>query len=96
MSDKFSYSISNHGDAAVMENLSSHRLASVDGLLEAADARLLFLPIYSPNFNLTEEAFARLKAMLRNADERTVSGLGRLVDFFQPQECAKSRGYDRD
>ena len=63
----------------------------------------MFLPPYSPDFNPIEKAFARLKAMLRKAGERTVSGLwsllGRLVDLFQPQECANyfsSCGYDPD
>ena len=54
--------------------------------------KLLLLPPYSPDFNPIEKAFARLKAMLRKAGERTVSSLwsliGRLVDLFQPQECA--------
>ena len=72
-------------------------------LIEAAGARLMFLPPYSPDFNPIEKAFARLKALLRKAGERTVSGLwsllGRLVDLFQPQECANyfsSCGYDPD
>ena len=76
---------------------------AVIALIEAAGARLLFLPPYSPDFNPIEKAFARLKAMLRKAGERTVSGLrsliGKLVDLFQPQECANhfsSCGYDLD
>jgi len=43
--------------------------------IEAAGARLLFLLPYSPDFNLIEKAFARLKAMLRKAIKRTVTGL---------------------
>jgi transposase len=77
--------------------------ASVSALIEAAGARLLFLPPYRPDFNPIEKAFARLKAMLRKAGERTVSGLwsliGKLVDLFQPRECANyfsSCGYDPD
>ena len=91
------------GDVVIMDNLSSHKRASVRDLIEAAGARLLFLPPYSPDFNPIEKAFSRLKAMLRKAGERTVSGLwsliGRLVDLFQPQECANyfsSCGYDPD
>ena len=90
------------GDVVIMDNLSSHKRASVRALIEAAGARLLFLPPYSP-FNPIEKAFSRLKAMLRKAGERTVSGLwsliGKLVDLFQPQECANyfsSCGYDPD
>jgi transposase len=91
------------GDVVIMDNLSSHKRASVREAIEAAGARLLFLPPYSPDFNPIEKAFSRLKAMLRKAGERTVSGLwsliGRLVDLFQPQECANyfsSCGYDPD
>jgi transposase len=91
------------GDIVIMDNLSSHKRAAIRELIEAADARLLFLPPYSPDFNPIEKAFARLKAMLRKAGERTVTGLwnliGRLVDLFAPQECANyfsSCGYDPD
>ena len=91
------------GDVVIMDNLSSHKRASVREAIEAAGARLMFLPPYSPDFNPIEKAFARLKAMLCRAGERTVSGLwsliGKLVDLFQPQECASyfsSCGYDPD
>lgn len=89
------------GDIVIMDNLSSHKRASVRELIEAGGATLLFLPPYSPDFNPIEKAFARLKAMPRKAAERTASGLwdliGRLVDLFQPDECANylsSCGYD--
>ncbi|MYL99554.1 IS630 family transposase [Novosphingobium sp. FGD1] len=89
------------GDVVIMDNLSSHKRASMQVLIEAAGATLRFLPPYSPDFNPIEKAFSRLKAMLRKAGERTVSGLwsliGKLVDIFQPQECAnyfKSCGYE--
>lgn len=91
------------GDVVIMDNLSSHKRADVREAIEAAGARLMFLPPYSPDFNPIEKAFARLKAMLRRAGERTVSGLwsliGRLIDLFQPQECANyfsSCGYHPD
>jgi len=91
------------GDVVIMDNLSSHKLTSVRTLIEAAGARLFFLPPYSPDFNPIEKAFSRLKAMLRKIGERTVSGLwsliGKLVDLFMPQECANyfsSCGYDPD
>ncbi len=70
-------------------------------MIEARGARLTFLPPYSPDFNPIEMAFAKLKALLRKAAERTVDGLwsaiGRLVDVFTPQECANyftAAGYD--
>jgi transposase len=89
------------GDVVIMDNLSSHKRASVRELIEAAGATLRFLPPYSPDFNPIEKAFSKLKAMLRKAEERTVNGLwdliGKLVDIFQPTECANyfsSCGYD--
>ena len=91
------------GDVVIMDNLSSHKRASVRAMVEAAGATIMFLPPYSPDFNPIEKAFARLKAMLRKAAERTVTGLwdliGQLVDIFQPAECANyfsSCGYDLD
>ena len=72
-------------------------------MIEARGARLAFLPPYSPDFNPIEMAFAKLKALLRKAAERTVDGLwdaiGSLVDIFTPQECANyfaAAGYDAD
>jgi transposase len=89
------------GDVVVMDNLSSHKGPRVRAVIEAAGASLLYLPPYSPDFNPIEQAFARLKALLRKAGERTVEGLwtaiGRLVDLFAPDECARyfaAAGYD--
>ena len=91
------------GDVVIMDNLASHKRAPVRQRIEAAGATLLFLPPYSPDFNPIEKAFARFKAMLRKAAERTVAGLwaliGKLTDIFQPAECANyftSCGYDPD
>ena len=89
------------GDIVVMDNLSSHKGPRVRALIEAAGAELLFLPPYSPDFNPIENAFAKLKALLRKAAERTVAGLwraiGRIVDAFSATECANyfaAAGYD--
>ena len=91
------------GDIVVMDNLSSHKGPRARQLVEAAGATLLFLPPCSPDFNPIENAFARLKAMLRKAAERTVDGLwsaiGRIVETFSLPECANyfaAAGYDPD
>lgn len=70
-------------------------------MIEATGAKLLFLPPNSPDFNPIEKAFAKLKAMLRASEQRTVSGLwdfiGLCVDLFKPDECRNyfvSCGYD--
>jgi transposase len=89
------------GDIVIMDNLSSHKGPQVREMIETAGARLLFLPPYSPDFNPIELAFAKLKAMLRKAAQRTVEGLwttiGQLIDTFNPEECANyfnAAGYD--
>ena len=91
------------GDIVIMDNLSSHKRPAVQAMIEAAGAELRFLPPYSPDFNPIENAFAKLKALLRKAAERTVDGLwnaiGNLIDVFTPTECANyfaAAGYDAD
>jgi transposase len=63
------------GDIVVMDNLGSHKGAGVRKAIEAAGATLLYLPPYSPDFNPIEQAFSKLKALLRKAAERTVDAL---------------------
>ena len=91
------------GDIVVMDNLSSHKGAGVRTAIEAAGASLLYLPPYRPDFNPIEQAFAKLKAMLRKAAERTLDDLwrsiDRIIDTFTPTECANyfaAAGYDAD
>jgi transposase len=91
------------GDIVVMDNLGSHKGPAVREAIEAAGAALLYLPPYSPDFNPIENAFAKLKALLRKAAERTVESLwdtiGELIDLYTPQECANyfaAAGYDPD
>jgi transposase len=79
------------GDIVIMDNLSSHKGTKVKELIEAAGASLRYLPPYSPDFNPIENAFAKLKALLRKAAERTVDALwdriGVVLDAFTPAEC---------
>jgi transposase len=89
------------GDVVIMDNLAPHKAAAVRKAIEAAGASLLLLPPYSPDLNPIENAFAKLKALLRKAAERTIAGLwhriGLLLDAFTPQECANyftAAGYD--
>ena len=63
------------GDVVVMDNLSGHKGQRVREMIEAAGAELRYLPPYSPDFNPIENAFARLKPLLRKAAERSVEGL---------------------
>jgi transposase len=70
--------------------------------IEASGAELRYLPPYSPDLNPIEQAWAKLKALLRKAAERTVAGLwstlGKLLDLFLPAECGNyiaNSGYPR-
>jgi transposase len=90
------------GDIVVMDNLQPHKNANVRALIEAAGAELRFLPPYSPDLNPIEQAFAKLKAHLRKAQERSIDDLwqriGKLLDLYHPAECANffaNSGYAR-
>jgi len=80
------------GDIVIMDNLGSHKRQAVRQLIRAAGAKLFFLPPYSPDLNPIEQVFAKLKALLRKADERSIEAtwrrIGALLDHFSPQECA--------
>ncbi len=80
------------GDIVVMDNLGSHKGPAIRRAIRAAGARLVFLPPYSPDLNPIEQVFAKLKILLRKAEERTVDGvwrrIGNLLQHFTPQECA--------
>jgi transposase len=89
------------GDIVIMDNLSSHKGPRVQAMIQAAGAELRYLPPYSPDFNPIENAFAKLKALLRKEAARTVdalwSAIGRLVDLITPAESVNmfaAAGYD--
>ena len=88
------------GDIVVMDNLGSHKGKAVRRAIRAAGAKLLFLPPYSPDLNPIEQAFVKLKHLMRQAAERTVEAtwrrIGHLLDRFSPDECAnylRNSGY---
>jgi transposase len=90
------------GDVVIMDNLAAHKVDGIEQAIKARGAELRYLPPYSPDLNPIEQAFAKLKALLRKAAERTVDGLGhaigRLLDLFPPAECANylaNAGYPR-
>ena len=79
------------GDVVVLDNLAVHKQPEVRAAIEAAGAHLRFLPPYSPDFNPIEQAFAKLKALLRAARPRTfdqvVALVGVALPLFTPPEC---------
>lgn len=90
------------GDIVVMDNLPAHKNPAVRQIIEAAGAALEYLPAYSPDLNPIEQAFAKLKALLRKAAPRTVEALwaviGEALFAFSSTECANylaDAGYRR-
>ncbi len=88
------------GDVVIMDNLSSHKGKAVRKAIRDTGAHLFFLPPYSPDLNPIEQVFAKLKALLRKAAERTVEDtwrrIGALLDRFSDTECAnyvRNAGY---
>ena len=83
------------GDIVVMDNLPCHKVAGIREAIENRQAQLLYLPPYSPDLNPIEQAFAKLKALLRKAGERTRDGLWNAIahilklylKLYSPAEC---------
>jgi transposase len=91
------------GDIVILDNLPAHKSVAARAAIEAKGASLRFLLPYSPDFNPIENAFAKLKALLRKAAARTVDQLwdaiAQAIDTFSPSECANyftAAGYDAD
>ncbi len=86
------------GDVVVMDNLSSHKVKGVRERIEAAGAELLYLPPYSPDLNPIEMMFAKLKALLRKAKERTVNNpwdrIGEILNEFIARDCRRDFEHD--
>jgi transposase len=80
------------GDIVILDNLKPHKVCGVREAIEAVGASVRYLPPYSPDLNPIEQLFAKLKALLRKAAERSIEALwkriGKLLDAFTPQECA--------
>ena len=79
------------GDIVVMDNLGVHKVAGVHEAIEAAGARLVYLPPYSPDLNPIELVFSKFKWLLKRASARTVEALwsvcGDVLDRFTEAEC---------
>jgi transposase len=80
------------GDIVVLDNLGSHKGQAVRRVIRDAGAHRLLLPPYSPDLNPIEQAFSKLKTLLRKADERSTEAvwkrIGSLLDQFSSAECA--------
>ena len=79
------------GDIVILDNLASHKSKAVRQAIRSTGARLWFLPPYSPDLNPIEQAFAKIKHWMRNAQRRdfedTWRHLGHLIGTIEPSEC---------
>jgi transposase len=79
------------GQVVVMDNLSSHKGPRVRQLIEERGRELMYLPPYSPDLNPIEEAFSKLKGLLRKAEARThealLEAMGRVLDAITAQDA---------
>src|SRR4249919_3445836 len=89
------------GDVVILDNLGSHKGQAARRAVRNAGAHMLFLPPYSPDLNPIEQLFAKLKHLMRKAEERTHPAtwhrVGSLLDLVSPTECANylaNSGYD--
>lgn len=78
------------GDVVIMDNLSSHKVKGVIEAIESVEARVLYLPPYSPDFNPIEMAFSKLKRLIRSAKNRDIEKLwktcGEILGHFSEPE----------
>ena len=82
------------GQLVTMDNLSAHKPARVRELIEERGCELLYLPAYSPDFNPIEEAFSKIKGMLRQAGTRTKDALiDVLGEALSAVSAQNARGY---
>ena len=88
------------GQVVVMDNLSSHKGPRVRQLIEERGCKLMYLPPYSPDFNPIEEAFSKIKGLLRKAEARTrealVEAMGKAISAITPRDAEgffEHRGY---
>ena len=79
-------------DIVFMDNVRTHKVDGVREAIEAAGAKLRYLPAYSPDLNPIELAFSKLKTAMRKGAARTVKALtkliGKLLKTFAPEQCA--------
>jgi transposase len=88
------------GQVVVMDNLSSHKGSRVRELIEGRGCELIYLPSYSPDLNPIEEAFSKIKGLLRKAEarsrERLMGAVGGAISAVTPRDAKgfyEHRGY---
>jgi transposase len=81
-------------DVVIMDNLSSHKADCIRQAIEAAGARVRFLPPYSPDLNPIEKMWSKVKGYLRSAARRTMATLwDAICEAFRQVSQADCQGY---
>jgi transposase len=79
------------GQVVVMDNLSAHKGERVRELIESTGCELLYLPPYSPDFSPIEEAFSKVKGLMRKAEARSrealVEAMGKALDAVTARDA---------
>jgi transposase len=82
---------SDRADVGAYFAVSAHKVAGIRDAIEAQDAKLLYLPPYSPDFNPIENALAKLKPHVRKAAARTFDALetaaAKALARFKADKC---------
>ncbi len=82
------------GQIVVMDNLGAHRPKHVRELIEQRGCELLDLPAYSPDLNPVEEAFAKIKNLLRKGAARGKEALVEAIGVaLSVVSAADARGF---
>ncbi len=80
-----------NGQVVVMDNLSAHKGKRVRELVQSAGCELLYLPPYSPDLSPIEEAFSKVKGLLRKAEARSrealVEAMGKALDAVTAKDA---------
>ncbi len=88
---RFSVPALRPGQVVVLDNLGAHKGERVRNLVEARGASLLFLPAYSPDFSPIEEAFSKVKALLKKEAARIrealIEAIGRALNAVTPEDA---------
>jgi len=79
------------GDVLVLDNLATHKVHGVAQAVADRDARVLYLPPYSPDLNPIEQVFSQVKAELRRRRLRTAreveDAFGLALDWVTPDQA---------
>ena len=79
------------GQVVVMDNLTAHKGERVRELIEGQGCELMYLPPYSPDFNPIEEAFSKIKGLMRKAEARSrealLEAMGRAISALSAEDA---------